>query len=87
MAKNGYYGMVQDPDIFSVRRRRTRGDLIEKFLIAEGLPRTKREQLFTCIPDKSTIAQFKAVEQQHKGLSEGYVTHQLGNYTTESTGR
>ena len=64
----GYAQRLEDLDLFSMSRRRMRGDLIEVFKIVKGLSGLKFDDLFSFIPSTGTRGHNLRLQRNHSRL-------------------
>ena len=64
-----YEQRLRDLDLFSLQRRRTRGDLIETFKIVKGLSGLKVEDLFEFAPVRGTRGHSLKLQRHHSRLN------------------
>ena len=63
-----YAQRLEDLDLFSLRRRRMRGDLIETFKIVKGLSGLKFDEFFSFIPSVGTRGHSLRLQRSHSRL-------------------
>ena len=64
----GYEQRLKDLDLFSLKRRRIRGDLIETFKIVKGLSGLRFEEFFAYIPSTATRGHSLRLQRSHSRL-------------------
>ena len=64
-----YQNRLRDLNLFSLNRRRMRGDLIETFKIVKGLSGLKMDNLFTFIQERGTRGHGFRLQRTHSRLN------------------